>query len=269
MRWILILILLLQGAMAQRVRDDIEELKKINVSEKLGDYLPLEVDVIDEQGKKILLGSLFKSETPIVFTFAYYDCPMLCTQVLSSLSSSINTLDWESKNRYQVLTLSIDPRETYLDAAKKKKPFISTLNDSTLSYNWTFLTASQKVIDTLTQSLGFEYYYMQERDEYAHPAVVFVLSPEGKISRYLYGLYYEPKDLKLALLEASDGKIGNTLERLILYCFHYDANANTYVLFARNLMSLGGLLTMFLLGSFLGIFWIRENKKRKLAISKT
>ena len=109
--------------------------------------------------------------------------------------------------------------------------------------------------------MGFEYYYVEERDEFAHPAVVFVLSPDGKISRYLYGLNYEPKDLKLALLEAAEGKIGNTLDKLILFCFHYDANSNTYVLFAQNVMRLGGVLTMIALFSFLAVYWVKERKK--------
>ncbi|MCB0281898.1 MAG: SCO family protein [Calditrichae bacterium] len=263
MRLFLIFLFFINGAYAQRVRDDLSELKRINVTEKLGKNIPLDVDLINEQGQEIKLSDFFNKDVPVIFTFAYYECPMLCTQVLNSLSSSINRLDWESKDKYQVVTVSIDSGETAESAVLKKKIYVSTLDDSTLQYNWSFLTARQSSIDTLTKALGFEYYYIEDRDEFAHPAVIFVLSPEGKITRYLYGLYYEPKDLKLALLEASKGQIGNTIDKLILYCFHYDETSNTYVLFAQNLMRLGGIFTMIILGLFLGGFWMREKRKKK------
>ena len=263
MRFILIVFLSLNILYAQRIRDDISELKKINVNEHLGEYIPLNVDLQNEAGDTVSLSAFFNHDVPVIFAFAYYDCPMLCTQVLNSLSSSINKLDWESENKYQVITVSIDTSDTKESAALKKKIYVATLDDTTLMYNWTFTTASQAVIDTLTKALGFEYYYMPDRDEFAHPAVVFVLSPEGKITRYLYGLYYEPKDLKLALLEASQGKIGNTLDKLVLYCFHYDSNTNTYVLFAENTMRLGGVLTLIILAIFLGGYWFREKRKQK------
>jgi len=250
---------------AQRIREDIQELKKINVIERPGSYIPLSVSLFNEQGDTVKLAEFFNKGIPVVFNFAYYECPMLCSQVLSALAASVNKLDWESENRYQLITVSIDSAENSEIAARKKKFYLAEQNDADIKYNWNFLTASQKTIDTLTSALGFEYYYVQETDEFAHPAVVYVLSPQGKISRYLYGLNYEPKDLKLALLEASEGKIGNTFEKLILYCYHYDATSNTYVLFAQNLMRLGGILTLIILGLFLGFYWIKENRKQKLA----
>lgn len=263
MRFFLILLLSLNMLSAQRVRDDLSELKRINVTEKPGSYIPLDVDVTNELGQKKNLSDFFNKDVPVIFTFAYYECPMLCTQVLNSLSSSVNRLNWESENRYQVITVSIDSSENHESAALKKKIYVSTIEDTTIRYNWSFFTAKQGAIDTLTEALGFEYYYMEERDEFAHPAVIFILAPDGKITRYLYGLYYEPKDLKLALLEASDGKIGNSLDKLILYCYHYDETSNTYVLFAENMMRVGGVLTMIILGIFLGGYWMYERRKKK------
>jgi len=248
---------------AQRIRDDVEELKRINVTEKLGEYVPLDVELINEQGERVQLADYFKDEQPVIFTFAYYECPMLCSQVLTAVAASVNRMDWESKDRYKVVTVSIDSAETYTLAAEKKKFYLKEVEDPYIKENWTFFTAPQKSIDSLTKAMGFEYYYVEERDEFAHPAVVFVLSPDGKISRYLYGLNYEPKDLKLALLEASEGKIGDTLDKLVLFCFRYDANSNTYVLFAQNVMRMGGILTMIVLFSFLAVYWIRERKKAK------
>ena len=249
---------------AQRIRDDITELKKINVTEKLGEFIPLDTELINELGIEVSLADYFSDGQPVIFSFAYYECPMLCTQVLSAIAASVKRMDWESENRYKVITVTIDSAETFITAVEKKRFYLKEIEYPSIKENWTFFTASQKSIDILTESLGFDYYYVEERDEFAHPAVVFILSPEGEISRYLYGLNYEPKDLKLSLLEASEGKIGNTLDQLILYCFHYDANANTYVLFAQNIMRLGGVFTMIGLFSFLGIYWIRENKKKKL-----
>ncbi len=249
------------GLYAQELRNDIKELNQIKVTEKLGQYIPLNVELTDQNGIKSTLGNIISNkQTPVIFSFAYYDCPMLCTQVLNSVSSSINKLDWESQNKFSVITVSIDPNDTRELARLKKERYVSGLKDKTLNYNWNFYTANQKTIDLLTSSLGFEYFYDEKRDEYAHPAVVFVLSPQGKISRYLYGLNFEPKDLKLALLEAAKGKIGNTLEKLLLYCYHFDSNSNTYTLFAGNIMRLGGIVTLVLLSLFLGIYWMKENK---------
>ena len=263
MRLSLIILLFCYTLFAQRIRDDISELKKINVTEKLGEFIPLNTELIDEHGTKVTLADYFSDGQPVIFCFAYYECPMLCSQVLSAIAASVNRMDWESENRYKVLTVSIDSAETSELAARKKKFYLKEVQDPLINENWTFFTAPQKSIDTLTKALGFEYYYIEERDEFAHPAVVFILSPEGKISRYLYGLNYEPKDLKLALLEASEGKIGDTLDQLVLYCFHYDANANTYVLFAQNVMRMGGVITMIVLFSFLALYWRRESKKKK------
>ena len=260
---VLILILSLSvNLFAQRIRNDVEELKRIKVTEKTGDSIPLDVELVDQDGKRILLSEIVNGTTPVLFSFAYYDCPMLCTQVLNSISKSINKLDWESQDRFAVVTVSIDPDDNAESARLKKELYVAGLNDRSLMYNWNFYTADQATIDLLTDALGFEYFYDEARDEYAHPAVVFVLSAEGKISRYLYGLNYEPKDLKLSLLEAADGKIGNSLEQLLLYCYHYDATSNSYTLFAGNVMRLGGILTIVILGLFLSLHWLRENRNR-------
>ncbi len=252
-------------AFGQRVRNDVRELEKIGVDEHLGEFIPLDVPVITTNGDTVLLGSMFQTGKPVLFTLAYYECPMLCSMVLDGVSQSINNLNWESENRYQVITVSIDPGETPKIAGEKREKYLNRSVDASLKYNWSFFTAPQSTIDTLSHALGFQYYYVEEQDEFAHPAVVFILSPEGKISRYLYGLNYEPKDLKFSLMEASEGKIGNTLEQLILFCYHYDATENTYVLFARNIMRLGGVITMVLLGAFLFFYWKRE---RKLKLAK-
>lgn len=260
---IIMAVIIVSSLTAQQVRTDIEELNRISVDEKLGDFIPLDLELLDELGNSVRVSDYLNKGQPVIFSFAYFECPMLCTQVISAMAASVNRMDWESADRYKVLTVSIDANETPQIAKNKKEFYLKEIEDPNIHDNWTFFTASQSTIDKLTTTFGFNYYYVAERDEFAHPAVVFILSPEGKITRYLYGLNYEPKDLKLALLEASEGKIGNTLDKLILFCYHYDSNANTYVLFAWNLMRLGGVLTMIGLFSFLGINWMREIRKKK------
>ncbi len=260
-RFIFFALIFIHLIYAQRVRNDIRELNNIGVTEHRGDYIPLDIPVINIQGDTVQLKDVFHKGKPVLFTLAYYECPMLCSLVLDGVAQSINTLNWESKNRFQVVTVSIDSAETPEIARKKRQKYINTAVDTTLKYTWSFFTAPQKSIDMLTKALGFNYYYVEETDEFAHPAVVFILSPDGKISRYLYGLNYEPKDLKFSLMEASDGKIGTPVEQLLLYCYHYDATENTYVLFAENIMRLGGLLTLIILGGFLYFFWKKEKKK--------
>lgn len=258
--------LLIAMAQGQQINNNLKELKKINVVEKLGDKIPLNVPVITSRGDTVSLSTYFNNGKSTVFVFAYYECPMLCTQVLNGLAESANKLNWQAKDRYQFLTLSINPREDATLAEKKRETYIAQVKDSTLKGQWEFLTATQSAIDTLTRAMGFEYYYIPEKDQYAHPAVAYVISPKGVISRYLYGLKYEPKNLKLALLEASQGKIGTTLDRILLYCYHYDPNASSYVLFANNLMNIGAMLTLFILILFIARL-MYKNRKRKLKIS--
>ena len=259
-------LLYLSVSNGQQIQNNLKELKKINVVEKLGDTIPLDVPVITSAGDTVLLKTFFNNGKSTVFVFAYFECPMLCTQVLNGLVESSNKMNWMAKDRYQFLTLSINPRETAALASQKRATYIAEVNDSTLKGQWEFLTADQASIDTLTKSMGFEYYYIKDKDQYAHPAVAYVLSPKGVISRYLYGLSYEPKNLKLALLEASQGKIGTTLDRILLYCYHYDPNASGYVLFANNIMNIGASLTLFILVLFI-LRLVIKNKKKKLKLS--
>jgi protein SCO1/2 len=161
-----------------------------------------------------------------------------------------------------MVTISINPDESFNLAAAKKKNHLAALNKPVKENGWVFLTGTAENSKMLADALGFKYYYVEERNEYAHPAVIFVLTEEGKISRYLYGIEYKETDLRLSLLEASEGKIGSTLDRIILYCFHYDPDAGGYVIFAGNLMRIGGVITVLFIGTFLFILWRRENYKR-------
>ena len=233
------------------------ELKKIDVVEKLGETIPLNVKMTDSQGRQIQLGDIFSSEKPVIIILAYYNCPMLCSLVLNGLTESAKAIDLLPGKDYHILTLSIEPKETPELAAAKKENYIKALGIPEAEAAWYFCVADSAAGTRLANSLGFKYYWDEVEQQWAHPAVLHVMTSDGVISRYLYGLSFKPHDLKLSLLEASRGNIGTTIDRIILYCFHYDPDSKGYVVFAGNVMRLGGVLTIIILGAFLGILGMR------------
>lgn len=239
------------------------ELQRIEVEEHLGGYIPLYLNFTNNEGQLVSLNSYFHRDKPVIVVLAYYTCPMLCTMVLNGLGDCIRDLNLEPRKDYEILTISIDPRESADLAAAKKNNYVNYVGKPAVADGWTFFVGEQNAIDSLAKSLGFHYYYDEKQKQFAHPAVVFVLSPDGEITRYLYGLEFKPKDLRFALLEAAQGKIGTTIDKIILYCYHYDPSAKGYVLFAAKLMRAGGAATVLLLALFLGIFWLRELRKPK------
>lgn len=247
---------------AQVVRDNIDRLRGIDVEEHLGAKVPLDLTFTNDRGEAVPLSSYFGRGRPVVLVLAYYECPMLCTLVLNGLAKGIDELGWEPGDEYTLLTVSIDPSETPQLAAAKKKNLLESIGMSGTDPGWAFHVGDETQIKALTEAVGFKYFYDEKIKEYAHPAVVTVLGEDGMISRYLYGIEFKKQDLKLALLEASDGKIGSTIDKIILYCYHYDSAAGGYVLFATNLMKLGGAVTLVLMTIFLAILWIRDNRRR-------
>ncbi len=245
---------------AQLVRKNEQTLNKIDIKEHLGNRIPLNLDFVNEKGQKVSLSTVFQSEMPIVLTLAYYECPMLCTFVLNGLSNSARKLNWIPGKDYQLLTISIDPEETSDLAVAKRSIYEDSLGKTDSDLSWNFWVGEKTAIDELADALGFQYFYDKTRDEFSHPAVVFVLTEEGYISRYLYGIEYSPKDLRLAILEAGEGKIGTIVDRVILFCHFYDPNGKKYVLFAMSVMRLGGIITVLALGIFVTLLWMKEKK---------
>lgn len=251
------------AAGAQVVRDSVAELMDIDIIEHLGDTLPLNLSFVDDNGNQVTLSDYFKGDKPVLLTLGYYECPMLCNLVFNGVSEGIKELGWVPGEKYEVVSVSIDPLETFELAADKKANYIKNLEMPEAAAGWHFLVTESENAKTLADAIGFEYYYVEDRDEYAHAAAAYLISPEGVISRYLYGIQYTGINLKLGLLEASEGKIGSTMDKILLYCFRYDPDAKGYVLFAQNAMKVGGVATVFLIALLVGSLYLKERLKAK------
>jgi len=248
---------------AQVVLEKPQALQGIDVVERLGEMIPETLTFQDETGKTVKLGDYLHQGKPLILVMAYYRCPMLCNLVLNGVCESAKGLDLSLGKDYNILTVSIDSRETWELAAARKTRYKEAFGKSGVEQGWVFLADPSGNAKVLAEAIGFKYFYDKKRDEYAHPAVIVLLSPEGKITRYIYGISYKQFDLKLSLIEASQGKVGTTIDRLILSCFHYDPKAGSYVPMAMNIMRLGGVITLVVLIAILGSLWMRESRKHK------
>ncbi len=246
---------------AQTVRNDIPDLQKINVLEHLGEKIPLDLTFLDDSGKTVRIGDYFIQGKPVILNLAYYTCPMLCNLVMNGLAQGVKQLDLLPGKDFQIVTVSFDPRDSVSLAAAKRANYLKSIGKPGIDAGWRFLVGPADRSKALADAVGFEYYFDKDQNQYAHPAVIFILTPDGHISRYLYGIEFKKNDLKLSLLEASDGRIGSTIDRIILYCYHYDPGAKGYVLMATNIMKLGGLITLLLIAVGLVIFWLKERHR--------
>ncbi len=239
--------------------DDIYD--QTGISEKFGQQLPLDLTFTAEDGQPVQLKSLFHQNRPVILVLAYYECPMLCTLVLNGLQEALPKVDLEPGVDYDIITVSIDHEETAEMAAAKRDRYLATLGKEAPPDAWRFLVGEKEAIRELADSVGFRFTYDAENDQYAHAAVLHLVTPGGRLSRYLYGIKFDPRDIRLGLLEASQGEIGSFVDRILLYCYHYDPKDKGYRLMAENIMRLGGAVTLLVLGSFLGVLWYREKHR--------
>lgn len=237
------------------------QLNKLGIDEKLGQTIDLSTRFALSNGDSVYLRDLLKSGKPIVLNPVYYECPMLCGLVLNGLLKSASNVDWTPGDEYQIITFSINPDEKYELAAQNKNAYVDSLGRTQARNGWYFLTGTQENITKLTESFGFRFFYDEIAQQYSHPASIVIISPDGTISRYLYGIEYDAIQYKKALSEAVDGKIGTTVDKIILYCYSYDPNLNSYVPQALQIMKLGGIFIVLGLGTFLSILWIKEKFK--------
>ena len=237
------------------------ELEAVTVQEHLGETLPLDLPLLDHEGRTVKLGDYFGKGRPVILNLGYYGCPMLCGLVTQGLTKGIRGLSYLPGREFDVVSVTIEPKEDTKLASDKRANILEELARDGAEKGWFFHTAAEADIKRLADAVGFGYRWDEKSKQWAHAAVIVLVSPEGKISRYLYGIEFSPKDLKLGLLEASEGKVGNTVDRVLLYCFHYDSESKGYVLFARNMMKLGGVITLVSLGAFLLVQWRRSGPR--------
>jgi protein SCO1/2 len=233
------------------------------IEQKLGAKIPLDLPFTDSTGKAVKLGDYFNGKQPVLLTLVYYRCPTLCTLVLNDLTRGLNGLDLNPGTDFQVVTVSFDPGDTTEDAADKKSTYLQSYTRPGASENWHFLTGSEASIKALTDAVGFRFKYDPKYQQFIHPTGIMVLTPNGVLSRYFFGIDFGLKDLKLALQEASGNKIGSLTDQLLLYCFHYDPTSGKYSLMVVKLMKVGAAMTMVLLGAFWFVMF------RKPAASQT
>jgi protein SCO1/2 len=241
------------------------DLKDVGVTERLDATVPMDLEFVDETGKHVRLGDYFDGEHPVILNLGYYRCPMLCGLVLNGLVDAMREMDWSPQKEFRIVTVSIDPKETPALAKLKKQNYMKAYDRPGAGAGWCFLTGKPEPIKTLTETVGFDYKWNERNQQYAHAAVLVVCTPKGRVSRYLYGVKFEPKTVRLSLVEASEGKIGSTVDKVLLYCFHYDAAERRYSLAAMNVMRAGGALTLVILAAFLFPAWIRGSRRKKRA----
>lgn len=240
-----------------------QALEEVGVSEHLDAKLPMDLEFRDENGDTVTLGQFFDGERPVILTLNYYRCPMLCGLMLNGMVDGLEQMQWTAGDQFEIVTVSINPLETPALAREKKQNYLKRYDRPSAASGWHFLTGNEPEIQRLAETVGFSYKYDPEQQQYAHPAVMFVCTPDGHVSRYLYGIEYPPKRLKLALLEASEGEIGSTLDQIVLYCYHYDPSNRRYSPVAMNIMRVGGGAAASVLAVALGLFWLAEWRKRK------
>lgn len=222
-------------------------LKEVDIIQKQGDKIPLDLPFVDETGKDVTLGQFF-GKRPVVLALVYYECPMLCTQVLNGVFSSMEALPFTTGKEFDLLVVSFDPGDTPELAAKKKAAYFERYRRPGSDAGMHYLTGRQESITALTNAVGFKYKYDETIKQFAHPAAITVLSKTGQISQYIYGIEFAPRDLRLALVEAGDGKVGTAVDQILLYCYHYDPTTGKYGVAIMTMVRLGGILTVAILG---------------------
>ena len=240
-------------------------LRNVTLEQRLNQQIPLDLSFLDDTGRQMPLSSYFSGK-PVILALVYYQCPMLCTQILNGLVISLRGMSLESGRDFDVVAVSIDPTETPDLAARKKAEYLRRYAKS--SSGWHFLTGAEPQIRQLADAVGFRYAYDPHTKQYAHASAIMVLTPGGRLSRYFYGIEYAPRDLRLGLVEASENKIGSAADQILLYCYHYDPSTGKYSAIVMNIVRLAGALTLVVFGSLLVWLWRRDlGRTRRTAVS--
>jgi protein SCO1/2 len=245
-----------QGIMSPPANVRPPGLVNVGIEQRLNEQIPLDLAFRDETGKAVRLNDYF-GKKPVILNLVYYQCPMLCSEVLAGLTGALRVLKFDIGQDFDVLTVSFDPKDTPEMAAAKKAEYLNRYKRPGAETGWHFLTGPQDSITAITKAAGFQYQYDPKTGQFAHATAIMVLTPEGKISQYYYGVEFAPKDLRLGLVQASDHKIGNVVDEVLLYCYHYDPATGKYGAIAMNLVRFAGAAFALISGTFLFVVWRR------------
>ena len=240
-----------------------ETLKKVGIEQRLGETLPFDSVFKDENGREVKLGEYFSKGRPVVLALVYYECPMLCNQVLNGLTGSMKGVSLGAGKDFDVVAISFDARENDKPelAKNKKASYVERYGRPGTEAGFHFLTGTQESIDAVTKTVGFSYEWDEKSNQFAHASAVIIANPNGKLSRYLYGIDYSPKDLKFGIIDSADNKIGSAADQLLLYCYHYDPSTGKYGFAVLRAMRIGGIATILGMGLMGFVFWRRNKKK--------
>jgi len=253
---------LLCAAVPARAQNSLPNpLRDVGLDQRLNEQLPLDLTFRDETGKTVQLREYF-GEKPVVLALVYYDCPMLCTLVLNGLLRSLRTLSFTVGNEFNVVTVSFNPKDTPTLAAAKKETYLHGYTRPGAEVGWHFLTGEEEAIQRLTRTIGFRYTYDPQSGQYAHASGIMVLTPQGKIARYFYGIEYAPRDLRLGLVEASSNTIGSPVDQVLLFCYHYDPQTGKYGFIIMNALRLAGVATVLSIGTFMVVMFRRDRRQK-------
>jgi protein SCO1/2 len=238
-----------------------EVLKQVDIRQRLGNQIPLDLKFRDEAGREVRLAEYFAKGKPVALTLVYYECPMLCNQVLNGAVGAFQGLSFTAGEEFEVVTVSFDPREGPELAAKKKEGYLRRYKREGAERGWHFLTGDKASIDALADAVGFRYVWDDQSEQFAHASAVMVATPQGKLSHYFYGIEYAPKDLRLAFVEASEGRVGSPVDALLLFCYHYDPAAGRFapvmgVLRAAGVLTVAGVVALI-------IYLVRKSRRRE------
>jgi protein SCO1 len=236
-------------------------LREIGFDQNIDRRLPLDTTFRNEAGATVHLGDYF-GKKPVVLLFAYFDCPMLCTQVINGLSSALGVMSLNPGQDFEIVTVSFNPHDTPASATAKKAVYLDRYRRPGSAEGWHFLTGDQPQIDRLTKAAGFRYVWDEETKQYAHPSGVIVVTPDGRLSKYLFGIEYGPRDLRFGIVEASEGKVGTPVDALLLYCYHYDPMTGRYGLAIMRTIRMAGAVTVLAIGAFIVVMVRREREPR-------
>ena len=244
--------------------EKIDALEGVGITEHLDERIPLELTFVDEDGNVIVLGQYFNNDKPIILTLNYYKCPMLCSLTLNGLTAGLEEMEWTLGDEFEIVTLSINPDEKAPLAKKNQEGYLGHYDREGAEEGWHFLTGEQKNITKLADALGFGYVFDSNTGEFHHTASVVFITPDGRISKYMNDVQFRGQDLRFALIEASEGKIGTTLDKLLLFnCFQYDPDSNSYTPVAWKLMRTGGVLMLVVLGGGLAVLGLTSSDRLK------